>query len=371
MANLIRSMCARGSLSLALTFALVGSVAGAEPIERIPNPRVRDGTWVTDVAGALRADTISKLNLQIGELARAKGVEMAVVVVNSLDGQSVEEYAVKLFERWGIGKAAQDNGVLLLWSTSDRRVRLEVGYGLEDTLPDGRAGAILDTYIIPRFKAGQFDEGVLAGVDAIVRALGNQPVALVSPKSQAYDSAADRDGPFGFGLGSFALGLLGAATVGAGSWAGLRRWRRFRRRRCPQCGTRMRRLDEAEDDASLEEGQRAEERVGSVDYDVWTCLSCSHRVTLRYPKWLTGYAQCPQCLNSTKSTTETVVERATVHGAGRARVVEQCAFCNYHVDYTKVLPRIERSSSADSSSSGGSSSFGGGSSGGGGASRGY
>jgi uncharacterized protein len=367
----IGSTRARGSLALALVIALAGGAAGAEPIERVPNPRVRDGTWVTDMARGLRSGTVATLNQMLGDLHRTTGAEMAVVVVTSLDGQSVEEYAVKLFERWGIGKKGQDNGLLLLWSTSDRRVRLEVGYGLEGTLPDGKAGAILDTYVIPRFKAGQFDEGVLAGVDAIVRTLGRQPVALVSPNSQAYDSAADGGGVFGFGLGSFVLGLLGATTAGIGSLVGLRRWRRFRRRRCPQCRTRMRRLDEAEDDASLEEGQRAEERVGSVDYDVWTCPSCAHRFTLRYPKWLTGYGQCPQCMNHTKSSTETVIERATVHGAGSARVVDQCAFCNYHAEYTKVLPRIERSDSSSGSSSGGSSSFGGGSSGGGGASRGY
>lgn len=369
MSSRVGSMCARQWLALTLIIALVGSAASAEPIESIPNPRVRDGTWVTDVAGALRADTIAKLNAMIGDLERTEGVEMAVVVVTSLDGQSVEEYAVKLFQRWGIGKAGQDNGLLLLWSTSDRRVRLEVGYGLEGTLPDGRAGAILDTYIIPRFKAGQFDEGVLAGVDAIVRALGNQPVALVSPRSQAYDR---EDGGGGFGLGSLLLGLLGTTTAGVGSLVGLRRWRRYRRRRCPQCRTRMTRLDEAEDDASLEVGQQAEERVGSVDYDVWACPSCSYRLTLRYPKWLTAHRKCPQCLNHTKSSTDTVVEPASVHGEGRARVVEQCAFCNYHVEYTKVLPRIERSaSSGGSGSSGGGSSFGGGSSGGGGASRGY
>ena len=369
MPSLIRSMCARGLPALALVAALAAGTAGAEPLGRVPNPRVRDGTWVTDMAGGLRPDTIAKLNALIGGLQRTTGAEMAVVVVRSLDGQSVEEYAVKLFELWGIGKKGQDNGLLLLWSTTDRRVRLEVGYGLEGTLPDGKAGAIIDTYIIPRFKAGQFDEGVLAGVDAIVSTLGKQPVPLTSPRSQAYDSTPDRGGVFGVGIGSFVLGLLGATTVGIGSLTGLRRWRRFRRRRCPQCRTKMSRLSEAEDDASLEEGQRAEERVGSVDYDVWTCPSCAYRLTLRYPKWLTTHSQCPQCLNHTKSATETVVESATVHGAGRANVVEQCAFCNYHVEYTKVLPRLERSDS--SRSSGGGSSFGGGRSGGGGASRGY
>jgi uncharacterized protein len=368
-----RSIGVRAGLMLAMVVALVAAPVRAEPIDSIPNPRVRDGTWVTDVARALRPDTVAKLNQLIGGLERANGVEMAVVVVTALDGQSVEEYAARLFQRWGVGKAKQDNGLLLLWSTSDRRVRLEVGYGLEGELPDGKAGAILDTYIIPRFKAGQFDEGVLAGVDAIARTLGVQPVALISPRSQTYDRAADGGGG-GFGIGSFVLGLLGATTAGLGSMAGLRRWRRFRRRRCPQCRTRMRRLDESEDDASLEEGQRAEERVGSVDYDVWTCPSCACHVTLRYPKWLTAHSECPQCLNRTKSSVETVTEPASVHGSGSAQVVEQCAFCNYHVEYTKVLARLERSTSSSGSSgssSGSSSSFGGGGSGGGGASRGY
>ena len=359
-------MRARASLLLALIVAALAGAA-AEPIESIPNPRVRDGTWVTDVAGGLRADTIATLNQMLGGLARASGVEMAVVVVRSLDGESVEDYAVKLFERWAIGKAGADNGLLLLWSTTDRRVRLEVGYGLESTLPDGKAGAILDTYVIPRFKAGQFDQGVLDGVDAIVRALGNEPVPLASPRSQGYERSAESRG---FGIGALLLGLLGAATAGAGSLAGLRRWRRVRRRRCPQCQSTMSRLAETEDDARLEEGQRAEERVGSVDYDVWACPSCSYHLTLRYPKWLTSHSRCPQCLNHTKSATETVVAPATVHAAGSARVVEQCAFCNYHVEYTKALARLERSDSS-SRSSGGGSSFGGGRSGGGGASRGY
>ena len=131
-------------------------------------------------------------------------------------------------------------------------------------------------------------------------------------------------------------------------------------------------LPEADDDALLEKGQQAEERVGSVDYDVWTCGACSHHFTLRYPKWVSGFAKCPQCHNRTKSSAETVIEHASTSSSGSARVVEQCAFCSFNREYTKVLPRLESSSSSSGgSSSGGSSSFGGGSSGGGGASRGY
>ena len=138
----------------------------------------------------------------------------------------------------------------------------------------------------------------------------------------------------------------------------------------------MVRLSETEDDASLDQGQAAEERIGSVDYDVWKCPSCAYQFTLRYAKWATKYDPCPQCSNRTKWTTETVIERATRHGDGLARVTDQCAFCNYKVEYDKVLPQITGSSSSSSGgyssgASSGGSSFGGGRSGGGGASRGY
>jgi uncharacterized protein len=288
---------------------------------------------------------------------------MAVVVVKSLDGLSVEEAAVTLFQLWGIGKKSQDNGLLLLWSTGDRRVRVEVGYGLEGALPDGKVGAILDTYVMPKFKAGDFDQGLIDGVDALVGAARAEPIALVSAKSESYDRRP-------WGIGAVLAGIGGAIAAAIGSITGFRRWRRYRRRRCPRCQTLMTRLEETEDDALLAEGRQAEERVGSVDYDVWTCGNCSHHFTLRYPKWMTGYAKCPQCGNRTKSSAETVIQAATTSSSGSARVVEQCAFCSFHHEFTKTLPRIQQSSSSGGSSGGGSS-FGGGRSGGGGASRGY
>jgi uncharacterized protein len=348
---------------VALTVPLLIATIGAEPLGSIPNPRTRDGTWVTDMPRALRAETVARLNSTIGDLERTTGAEMAVVVIKSLDGLSVEEAAVKLFQLWGIGKKDKDNGLLLLWSTGDRRVRVEVGYGLEGTLPDGKVGAILDTYVIPKFKAGDFDQGLIDGVGALVGVVRAEPVALVSPQSESYD-------PSPWGIGTVLAGIGSALAAAIGSITGLRRWRRYRRRRCPRCQTLMTRLAEIEDDALLVEGQQAEERVGSVDYDVWTCGACSHHFTLRYPKWITGYAKCPQCGNRTKSSTETVIAAATTSSSGSARVVEQCAFCSFHHEYSKVLPRIQHSSSS-SGSSGGGSSFGGGRSGGGGASRGY
>lgn len=347
---------------------LLSAAAGAEPLGSIPNPRTRDGTWVTDMPGALRADTIARLNSTIAEFERTKGAEMAVVVIRSLDGLTIEEAAVKLFELWKIGKESNDNGLLLLWSTGDRRVRVEVGYGLEGALPDGKVGAILDARVIPRFKSGEFDEGLLAGVDALLSAARDEPMDLPSPRSESYGSAWP-------GIAAVIGVLAGLPLTVVGSIVGFRTWRRRHRRRCPQCQTLMTLVDESHDNALLEEGQQTEERIKSVDYDVWKCRSCGHHFSLRYPKWFSSYSKCTQCHNRTRSSTEKVLVAATTTSSGSARVVETCAFCTFRREYTKVLPRIEPSGSSGGSSSGGSGggsgSFGGGGSGGGGASRGY
>lgn len=163
---------------LVLTTMPVALGARGEPLGSILNPRVQNGTWVTDMAGALRADTVARINDTIGKFEQASGIEMAVVVVRSLDGVSIEETTAGLFKLWGIGKKDRDIGILFLWSAGDRRVRVEVGYGLEGILPDAKVGAILDTYVIPSFKSGEFDAGIVAGVDALLAAARSETVPL-------------------------------------------------------------------------------------------------------------------------------------------------------------------------------------------------
>ena len=351
-------LCATLLVVLAATWV---SGTGVEPLSGIPNPR-KDGTWVTDMPRALSADTVARLNQTIGDIQRTHGIEMAVVVVRSLDGLSIEEAAEKIFNLWGIGKKDRDNGLLFLWSTGDRKVRVEVGYGLEGVLPDSKVGAILDAYVIPKFKSGEFDAGVIAGVDAVLAAARSEDVALPVLGTHSYDLVG--------WLPSW-WPVVPSVPIGLGLVTAFRRWRRYRRRHCPQCHARMVLISDSEDDALLQSGQVKEEQIGSVDYDVWKCPSCSHQFILRYAKWLSAYAKCPQCSNRTKSSTETVISAATTSHSGSARVVETCAFCSYTHEFTKTLPRISESSSSSSSGSSGGSSFGGGSSGGGGASRGY
>ncbi len=342
-------------------------LAAAEKVSDVPNPRVRDGSWVVDLPGRLRPETVARLNALCGDLERTAGAEFAIVVVHTIGDDSIEHFAAELFRTWGIGKRNADNGLLLLWAVDDRRTRVEVGYGLEGVLPDGKVGAILDRHVIPHFTAGDFDTGILVAaqaLDAAARSEADNPTTL--------ESEAD-DG--GNRVLSLVLGALGLLPVAGGGVAGYRRWRRVRRRRCPECGARMTRLSDEADDEHLDEGARAEERLGSVDYDVWRCSACAHHFTLRYPKRFTWFDKCPQCGRRTCGSSEETIRAATTTRTGSVRVTERCEFCRYRRNYRRTLPMLSSSSSSSSSSDGGAasggSSFGGGSSGGGGASRGY
>ncbi|MEW6432857.1 MAG: TPM domain-containing protein [Myxococcota bacterium] len=169
---------------------------------------------------------------------------------------------------------------------------------------------------------------------------------------------------------------FGAFLLG-GVWA-LRRWLRRRPRDCEACGRPRQLLGEAEDDAHLSAGQKAEERVGSVDYDVWWCGSCRDALVLDYSSWFSSHSRCPRCRNRTRSSRTTTVQRATEYSGGLERIDESCAHCSYTNSYTRTTARLQRtktSSSSWSSSSWSSSSspsspssFGGGRSSGGGSS---
>jgi uncharacterized protein len=119
--------------------------------------------WVSDFAGILSDQTKAQITSLLNETKKSTGAEIAVVTIPSLEGATVEDYAVKLFEKWGIGKKGKDNGVLLLVAPNEHKVRIEVGYDLEPVITDSRAGDIIRETIIPFFKAGDYDQGILQG----------------------------------------------------------------------------------------------------------------------------------------------------------------------------------------------------------------
>lgn len=123
--------------------------------------------FVSDFANILDSESYQKMKIITTELEQKTSSEIAVVTVKNTDGGSIEDFAVKLFEKWGIGKKGKDNGVLFLTSVEDRKVRIEVGYGLEGVLPDGLCGEILDKYVLPYFKQGDYSNGIIMGTAAI------------------------------------------------------------------------------------------------------------------------------------------------------------------------------------------------------------
>jgi len=132
------------------------SLSFAKSTINLPEPT---GRLVNDFAGILQYGTVDQLEKLLLGHEKATSNEVAIVTIKSLDGVSVEEYAVELFEKWGIGKKAKDSGVLFLMAVQDRKMRIEVGYGLEHVLTDGRAGEIIRE-ATPFFKESRWDTGV-------------------------------------------------------------------------------------------------------------------------------------------------------------------------------------------------------------------
>jgi uncharacterized protein len=123
--------------------------------------------YVNDFAQLLSPQAKLQLESQLSNLEKDTTAQVAVVTVKSLEGITVEEYASKLFEKWGIGQKGKDNGILVLVALEDRKMRIEVGYGLEPIITDGRAGRIRDEHILPAFKNNAYEKGIVAGINAI------------------------------------------------------------------------------------------------------------------------------------------------------------------------------------------------------------
>lgn len=146
---------------------------------------------VVDQAGILGSAEKSSLTGKLAALENKTTIQLVVVTLKSLQNRTIEEWGLALGRGWGIGQAGKNNGVLLIVAPAERELRIEVGYGLEGTLPDATADSIIRNVIVPRFKAGNMVGGINDGVDAIGRALTGQALAVPStrPLAQKKESA--------------------------------------------------------------------------------------------------------------------------------------------------------------------------------------
>jgi uncharacterized protein len=148
------------ALAFVLLLGLPASLGG----QSLPKPI----GYVNDFAGVIDDSSRSRMEALVAALKEKTGAEIAVVTVPTIEPYgSIEQYSIDLATQWGVGKKGEDNGIVLLLAMKERRMRIEVGYGLEDVITDGLSGQIQDRSIIPAFRAGDYGTGFLKGVEAI------------------------------------------------------------------------------------------------------------------------------------------------------------------------------------------------------------
>ena len=158
--------------------------AMAYSIEEIPNVHLTDKTqYVSNPDGVLRQTTVDSLNRSIAHIWQSSSAEVVAVVVNSIDGNDIDDYATALFRHWGIGKKDNNKGVLVLVSTEERKAVIRNGYGAEGILPDIICGRIIRDNMVPHFREGDYDGGMLSAV-ARIDSLLTTPGAVAELKSK-------------------------------------------------------------------------------------------------------------------------------------------------------------------------------------------
>ena len=165
--------------------------------------------YVNDYAHLLRPETVQLLDQALSDFDRSDSTQVAVLTIDSLAGDNLEDFSIRTAERWKIGQKGKDNGVLLLVVKNDRKLRIEVGRGLEGVLTDLLAGRIVDNVIRPLFKEGRYDEGVKAGVGAIIQACRGEFKA--DPRALARRAQGQGPPP---ALAYFLFGFLAIAFLG-------------------------------------------------------------------------------------------------------------------------------------------------------------
>lgn len=183
------------ALAAVLLALLVTLPANAQAYPPRPEGPVYDGADM--LSPAVEAQLDQRLRAYNAETGRA----LIVATIPSLNGQVIEPYATGLFADWGIGGAARDQGLLLLVARDDRKLRIEVGYGLHPYFGGIMAGRVINDTITPRFKAGDFDGGITSGVDAIMEHLNRSPAeaAAVAEAAEAAQAAEQSEGGFPIG----------------------------------------------------------------------------------------------------------------------------------------------------------------------------
>lgn len=166
------------SLLIMVCVALLSGPLSAMTVDEVPNIHLKDARqYVTDPSAILSTAARDSINLMLGQLEKGSGIEAAVVMLPSIGNDDIFDFAHNLFRKWGIGKKKENNGLLVLFVMDQHKVRFTTGYGLEGTLTDALSKRIQMNEMVPAFKEGKWDEGMVKGVRATVAILKGEVAA--------------------------------------------------------------------------------------------------------------------------------------------------------------------------------------------------
>lgn len=196
------------SLLCALMLSAGAAIAVAADEQALPTLTGR----VVDQAELLGPGAEQQLTQMLAAHEQASSEQVVVVTVPSLQGQSIEQYGVELGRAWGIGQKGEDNGALLIVARDDRKIRIEVGYGLEGRLTDAQSSTIINGIMTPAFREGQFEQGIMQGAAAMIQVLGGNPLAVAERAEKKEKKPA--------GALILVLIMIGASMLGGGGRGG-------------------------------------------------------------------------------------------------------------------------------------------------------
>lgn len=415
----------RFSIILSFLLLVLPVFAGSWTAESLPNVQVSDRTrHLVNPDGIISPDVQARIDTLLLDARRQTSAEIVAVMIDDFEGDDIDDFATELFNTWNIGKKDNNNGILILVAKDRRKAVIRTGYGAEGILPDIVAGRILRKTMFPKFRQGDYEGGLLSGVEAVCEIV-TDPEAAEEIRSGQSDNYWSETGveffhaylTISIAVAAMMLIVLVASLIGLRKrsdedkyrvlvpfrdWALLmsalcmfipsvvvipyllmmRRWRN-RTRTCMHCGSKMQKLDEVHDNDYLSPTQDTEERIKSVDYDVWLCPRCGETEIIPYQVQGSNFIECPQCGGRTCSlTADRILTHPTHDREGKGQKEYTCHNCEYTfaVPYAiaKTAAPIVILGSGGSGRGGGGfggghfgGGFGGGFSGGGGASGGW
>jgi uncharacterized protein len=392
-------------------FFALALMLGALPLFAVDELQLRDprpAGWVVDKTGKLSAHELIEINRLCGDVKRNTTGEIAVLIIDTTDRVDQRALGTRVFNRWGLGNAQRHDGILIFFAMLDRRVEIILGDGVDSTVFVNASQSVVDNDIKPALRQGDLGRAVKAGITGCAKRIlhmgessapvtvqpaqntavstplqpATSDVAIAQPKrlvEQPEQPSTLRSSPTPYPRtpaspampssrdysGTASSVLVRTALIGiVGGGLGLLVWLVIQARKprnCRHCHTDMVQLSERQDDQHLAPGERAEERVGSVNYDVWACPSCNAIEKVRRRAWFTSYSRCPSCRALTKHSYSRTIHSATYSHGGLVQIDERCVACPFHETYHRSTPRLVQSTDNDTffSRSNSNSSFGG------------